>query len=180
MINKLLIALILTFSFVTAISNNSIAGSTTEDIQWIHTYDQGIKNAKDKDKNMFVLITAPDWCYYCKQFEKNVLSIEKIQNILNESYIPLMVLDQVDGKRNPDLSKFTFPGFPTIFVYNKSGEMIKNISTNNADTMLELLKKYSEIKEPVNLNDRNNIARGRITKESREKIDDFLKNWIKN
>ncbi|MGR3178644.1 MAG: thioredoxin family protein, partial [Candidatus Anammoxibacter sp.] len=118
---------IITLVFVAAINGKFYADTLTKEIHWVNTYDEGLKIANEKDKNMFILITAPTWCHYCKQFEKKVLTNEKIKSILNENYVPVLVLDQINGKRNPDLSRFSFPGFPTVYVYNKSGKMVKDV-----------------------------------------------------
>ncbi|MGR3318080.1 MAG: thioredoxin family protein [Candidatus Anammoxibacter sp.] len=118
--------------------------TSVEVIDWVNSYDEGLNKAQETNKNMFVLITAPTWCHYCKVFEKKVLKKEKIQTFLNENYVPVLVLDQINGNINPDLSRFDFPGFPTIYIYNKRGNMIKGISTLDSNEMLVFLKQYAQ------------------------------------
>ncbi|MGR3179322.1 MAG: thioredoxin family protein [Candidatus Anammoxibacter sp.] len=130
---------------VVVINEKFYANNTsTVNVDWVNSFDEGLNKAQETNKNMFVLITAPTWCHYCKIFEENVLGKEKIQTFLNENYVPVFVPDQINGKDNPDLSRFAFPGFPTIYIYNKKGNMVKNISTQNADDMLVFLKQYAQ------------------------------------
>ena len=176
--------LIIALVFVAAINEKFYADTLTKEIHWVNTYDEGLKIANEKDKSMFILITAPTWCHYCKVFEKKILKNEKVKDFLNENYVPVLVLDQINGKRNPDLSHFSFPGFPTAYVYNKSGKMVKDVSVQGADRMLSLLKKYAQVSNTgyavsENITENYMGNSNKLTKEENEAMNNFMNEWVK-
>lgn len=111
----------------------------SEGVNWYSEYDQALAAAKEEGKNIFVLITAPSWCGWCVRLEDNVLSKPEFQTYLSEHYIPLMLLDVVDGRRNPELRHFDFGGYPSVFLYDADGLYIDNIYTQSLETMMESL-----------------------------------------
>ena len=170
------------------VTNERSYGGAMKDINWIRTYDEGLKKAIETDKYLFVLITAPSWCHYCKIFEKKVLEDREVQDILNSDYIPLLVLDRSNGVRNPDLERFVFPGFPSVFLYNKSGNKVKNISTPNVDKMIGVLKEYASGKKKENegstikkhIGNAKVIHNGKgLTTTDEEALDSFMNEWVK-
>jgi thiol-disulfide isomerase/thioredoxin len=92
------------------------------EIEWVTSYDQAMRKAERLDRNVFVLITAPSWCGPCQMLEAETMIDPAVIQLLNEEYVSLRVLDVVDGKRNPELTKFSFGGYPTMFVYNTDEE----------------------------------------------------------
>lgn len=176
---RLLKVVIVTLILIFTINEKFYANTYMKNIHWVNSYDEGLKEAKEKDKNIFVLITAPSWCHYCKLFEKKILAKEEIQNILNENYVPVLVIDQIDGIRNPDLSRFIYPGFPSVYVYNRSGNMVKDIFTQDANVMLSLLKKYKQVSNKENIKEKDRSNRGGLTPEAKEEIKDFMNEWVR-
>lgn len=171
------------FIALSTVNRDSNADVSADNIKWVKKYDDSLKKAQQENKNIFVLITAPSWCYYCKVFEKKVLKKENIQNVINESYVPLLVLDRVDGGRNPDLSKFVFPGFPSVYLYDKNGNKVKNISTSDAKKMLDVLNKFAvvannEVEIYENTREKDNVNNGDVTDTSQKSIDDFMNKWL--
>jgi thioredoxin-related protein len=123
-----------------------ISGIHAADIKWVSDYDDGLKKAKTENRNLFVLITAPTWCGPCQWMEANTFTDNDVINLLNSEFIPVRVLDQKDGKRNPDLEKFSFSGFPTIMVYNTKEEMLTTaVGAIDASTLIDKVKKYSDV-----------------------------------
>lgn len=104
----------------------------SNDVNWFTSYDKAIQAAEEEGKNILVLITAPSWCYWCVELEKNVLSKVDVKNSI-KTYIPLMLLDKVDGKRNPELERFEFGGYPTVRVYDSKGVLVDDVYTQNPD-----------------------------------------------
>ena len=189
--SRLLVISSILFILVMATCERSHGGAM-KDINWIRTYDEGLKKANETDKYLFVLITAPSWCYYCKVFERKVLENKEIQDILNSDYVPVLVLDRTNGVRNPDLERFVFPGFPSVYIYNKSGNKVKNISTPNVNKMINVLKEYAsgpkkekEVEKGVgtsskHITDLKVIHNGKgLTSEDEEALDSFMDDWVK-
>lgn len=111
----------------------------TQDINWIEDPDKAFDLAQKENKSVYVLITAPSWCHWCKKLEEDVLTDSRVIEFLNENYISLMLLDRVDGKPNPNLLKFIFEGYPTQFIYDSYWGKVKQFSTFNSDEFITLL-----------------------------------------
>lgn len=123
----------------------------TQDINWIDDPEKAFKLAKEENKSVYVLITAPSWCHWCKKLEEDVLSDSKVIEYLNKNYINLMLLDRVDGKPNPNLMKFIFEGYPTQYIYDSNWGKVKQFSTFNSDEFIKILNDSSGktgIKDP--------------------------------
>jgi hypothetical protein len=133
------------FMVLMAIGLLSIIGTNlfADGIKWLTSYDKAIAEAKKVDKNVFVLITAPSWCYYCQILEKNVLSVKKVQDYINDGFVPLMITDT-----NPDVDKFEFEGYPTVQIFNKDGKKLaepQEIYEYTAESMIKGIEKYAKL-----------------------------------
>lgn len=120
------------------IINFSVSAESSS-VKWFTEYGAALKAAETERKNIFVLITAPSWCVWCVRLEENVLSKTSFQKYLSENYIPLKLLDKINGRRNPELENFDIRGFPSIFLYDYNGNYIENIYTQDPDIMVESL-----------------------------------------
>lgn len=170
----------LSLFLVVVINGDFCDAAHMEKINWVKNYDEGLEIAKKSNKNLFVLITAPSWCYYCKVFENGVLSKSEIQTILNDDFVPVLVLDKVDGRRNPDLARFAFPGFPSVYLYDKDGVRVKDISTSDPSKMLWVLREYADVAgNKASIEGKDNIENGELTSTSKNKIDDFMNAWVR-
>lgn len=89
-------------------------------INWITSYDEAFKKAKASGKNVFVVITAPEWCGYCRYLERDVFAKSSVAESLNKGFVALRLLDT-----NPDRSKFNYSGYPTMKVADPSGKIVK-------------------------------------------------------
>ncbi|MGL1893876.1 MAG: thioredoxin family protein [Spirochaetaceae bacterium] len=124
---------------------NIMIVSETVDVEWLSGYTEAKKAAVEQNKNIFVLITAPSWCHWCKLLENNVLSKDQLKDTLNSDFIPLKLLDVVDGVRNPQLNFFEFRGFPTVRIYDPNGKFLENVYSQDLQETLKNLKKYANI-----------------------------------
>ncbi|MCB1158979.1 MAG: thioredoxin family protein, partial [Leptospiraceae bacterium] len=93
--------------------------------------------AKQSGQNVFVVITAPTWCGYCKMLERDVFAKDSVHSVLNSKFVALRILDS-----NPDKSKFNFRGYPTMMVANSSGQILTQSIPRREDSFLTALKKY--------------------------------------
>lgn len=110
-----------------------------EKINWAKNYDSALAQAQKTDKNIFLLITAPDWCKYCVMLEKKVLSQAPVIKTINKEYIPVKIMDS-----DPDVKRFQFRGYPTVRVLNKKGDMKADVYTLDAMHMMKLLKRHAK------------------------------------
>ncbi|XPV80869.1 MAG: thioredoxin family protein [Halarcobacter sp.] len=98
-----------------------------------------LKEAKDSGKHIMVYATSQT-CYYCKKMQKEVLSLDEVQEALNDDYIFVKV--DVDFVELPFDLKKKFKGMtPTFFVLTPDGELL-NVYPGAwvKDDFLEILK----------------------------------------
>jgi thioredoxin-related protein len=106
-------------------------------VNWIQSYNTALSQASTSGKNVFLVITAPDWCGYCQMLEAEVFSKKAVISSLNEKFIPLQILDS-----NPEQSKFQFQGYPTMMMLDTKGKVIADINGRTEDSFLASIKKY--------------------------------------
>lgn len=124
---------------------SAAATAAAAEIDWNSTYSQGLERAKEENKNLFILITAPTWCGPCKWMEANTFKDEEVISLINREFIAVRVLDMVNGKRNPDLKLFDFSGFPAVFVYNQEGEpLTSSVGAVDAETLVKRTEGYTD------------------------------------
>lgn len=134
---KILIVLFLTIGLAASIS--------AQEIKWLESYDEALEKAEAENKNILVLITAPSWCEPCKYLEEFVWPNSDVIKLVSEKYIALLVLDVVNGGRNPELTKFSFTGYPTTFVFNTKKEKLAEIvGAQYPEEMVRKLKVYTD------------------------------------
>lgn len=112
----------------------------SNEINWITNTEEAFNLAKSENKSVYVLITAPSWCHWCKKLEEDVLTDRKVIEYLNSNYIPLMLVDRIDGKPNPELSNFLFEGYPTQFVFDKDWGRVVKFSSFDSDEFISILE----------------------------------------
>ncbi len=113
--------------------------------EWYRSYDQARETAEKSGKKLLALVTAPDWCSPCQQLEAVTLQDTEVTRLLTDAFVLLHVEDRIDGKRNPLLDRFTFVGFPTLFLYNQQEELLtKAAGFIAADALYEWLEPYAQ------------------------------------
>jgi len=169
---KLLISFIIIFllliSFVYAEEKYSFENAERLKplIKWRDYGPGAFKEAQEQDKPIFLLLTAPSWCYWCQVYEsEDYLFNPQVVQLINDKFIPIYV----DADQRQDLTRqYLEGGWPstTIFTPNKqrlygySGvrpvdNMITNLNgaveyVNNDDSVYQVNYNY-EKKQPVEL-----------------------------
>lgn len=91
-------------------------------IQW-HSYEEGIKKAKETQKLIFINFHA-DWCTFCKKMEKESFTDPKIIASLNEHFVSI----HIDTEKERSLAqKFFIRSLPTIWFLEHDQEKITNV-----------------------------------------------------
>ncbi|BDA80357.1 hypothetical protein LPTSP3_g32870 [Leptospira kobayashii] len=123
-----------------------IKSRNTGGVQWISSLNSAKANAKSSKQNIFAIVTAPEWCGYCQHMENEVFSKDNVIKTLNSKFVPLQILDT-----SPDLNKFKFEGYPTMYILDGNGKVIDaELYGNNEKSFLAAIKKYES--SPANDN----------------------------
>jgi len=102
------------------------------------SYEEAVHKAKSEKKNlMFLLVTH--YCPWCIKFEKKTLSSARIDKMIHEKYVPL-ILNRQKGKFP---KKFDSKRIPTVFFIDPKNETLLYQSVgykNRKDFAQELQK----------------------------------------
>ena len=61
-------------------------------IEWRDYGPDAFQEALDQDKPIFLLLTAPSWCYWCQVYEsEDYLFNSAVVEVLNRDFIPIYV-----------------------------------------------------------------------------------------
>ncbi len=110
----------------------------TEEMKYETNYEIALNKAKNENKNLMMLVTSES-CPWCRKLERQTLRKEDINDIIQKSYIPLNV-DQ-DLKNYP--KNFEVKYVPTVyFIDSKSGKIIqKSVGYKNKKEFSNILGK---------------------------------------
>lgn len=112
------------------------------EILWQDSYNLALKEARNLEKNLFTLITAPSWCGPCQELEDATLQDNNVITMLNKGFVPFKVLDT----NEEEIARFDFEGYPTIIILDDSDENILFQYTGyvSADELLEMVEEYTD------------------------------------
>lgn len=113
-------------------------------ISWVTSYSDALSKAKSSGKNIYAIITAPDWCSACQYMERKAFTDGSVANMLNNNYVALRILDSSSEK-----NRFEFRGYPTSIIIDKNGkELFKEAGGYEAKGLLDVLEKYKQGEKP--------------------------------
>lgn len=89
------------------------------DLEWLHDYDEAIKQAKEQNKEVYLFIGA-DECRWCDRFKEMTLSKDEVIKRLEEEYVLLYM----SRDRHNIPKKFEVQGVPRHYFLTNEGEII--------------------------------------------------------
>jgi thioredoxin-related protein len=110
----------------------STAFSVQADSEWLTDYKKAQQEAKTNNKLLMLNFTGSDWCGYCIQLDRAILSKPQFKDFASKN----LVLVEVDFPRrkaqSPDTRKqnaelaqqYQIEGFPTIVVLDGEGKSV--------------------------------------------------------
>ena len=120
--NNLIKIFVLIFSifliFSPIYSNDKYSFENTEKlkplINWMNYSNEAFNKAVLEDKPIFLLLTAPSWCYWCQVYEsEDYLFNTQVVDIINSKFIPIYV----DADKRQDLTRqFLEGGWPSTTI----------------------------------------------------------------
>lgn len=100
---------------------------------FLDDYDAALLKAKETDKKIYAVFTGSDWCYYCQQLEKKLLSQPEFVEELSKGFVPLfidlprdksLVTEKGAEENKPLARKYKVIGLPTILILDKEGKTL--------------------------------------------------------
>ena len=114
-----------------------IAPFARAETAWLNDYKKAQQQAKTSNKFLLLDFTGSDWCGWCKQFDKEVLSQSQFKDFARQNLVLLEVDFPRPGgsrwnaqpaelkKQNEELAhQYQVQGFPTIVVLNGEGQKV--------------------------------------------------------
>ncbi len=99
-------------------------GVAKADINWV-PYEKAFDLAKKENKLVFVYIYSPT-CQYCDIMEFNVFDSKRIEDLLNNKFIPVK-LRKCSKEGIEFRKKYGFMGTPMFYFLEPNGTKIKSI-----------------------------------------------------
>lgn len=107
--------------------------------KWHEDFADAKTDAEEYDLPILLLFTAPEWCGYCVQLEKGLLTTSEFRKFANQNLV-LLVADyskRTDQprweKRNSEVSgKFKAGGYPSMFFITKETEKLGRLGGYNS------------------------------------------------
>lgn len=97
-------------------STAAVAGSPT----WLTDFDDAQREAQRLDRPMLVHFYT-DWCFPCRQMDKDVLSRSTVMQVLESR----LILVKLNAERHPDIAqRFGVTLFPTDVIVSPTGQRI--------------------------------------------------------
>lgn len=107
-------------------------------INW-HDYNQDAFTKAGKEKKpVFLLLTAPGWCYACQEYESlQSLYNPKVVKLINEKFIPIYV----DSDKRADLTRqYLQRGWPTTIILTpQKNQLTAFLGRRSPTTLLNIL-----------------------------------------
>lgn len=127
---------LLATSFVMAPSNND-KGINFEEL----TLEQALAKAKKENKLVFLDAYA-EWCGPCKMMDRTTFKSEKVGEAFNKSFINIKI-DMEKGEGPLIARKYQVSAYPTFFILNPDGKMVKRVvGYHKEDQLLFQVKEH--------------------------------------
>ncbi len=120
---------------------------------WTDSMEEALSRAKEENKVIFALFTAPEWCGFCRILEEKVLSKDDFTEKASE-FAVLLMLDYSAPDKLPAAQKeallklqrqYRVSGYPTMYVLDSQGRVLGNIPNTRdltTETLLEKMKSF--------------------------------------
>ena len=109
-------------------------------MQWSDWSDAAFDRAREERKPVLLFVKAA-WCRWCRELEQRVLSDARIEKLVDERFVAIVV----DKDRRPDIdARYTKGGWPTLAFLDDTGEALAVDNYLDADELLGRLEVVAE------------------------------------
>ncbi|MFQ6136890.1 MAG: thioredoxin family protein [Candidatus Hydrothermarchaeales archaeon] len=110
-------------------------------LEFYTSLDFGLRESKIKDRPIFLYFRSK-YCGWCRKFEAEVLTDERVIESINEDFVPVAIDVYEQGKITSD---FKVRGTPTMVFLDTTEEEMKRITGYvNSDTFAQVLDMLGE------------------------------------
>jgi len=115
------------------VKNDTVAAVEKVKLNWMSSYEDALKKAKEEKKPVLIYFTGSDWCAPCITLDKQLFYTDKFKNLSDKE----LVLLEVDFPRNQDLltqdkisenlylrERYKVNSFPTLLFVNHRGRKV--------------------------------------------------------
>jgi thioredoxin-related protein len=110
----------------------SFAIPITAKADWETDYKKAQQTAKEQHKLLLINFTGSDWCGYCIQFDRTILSKQEFKDYANKNLVLLEIdfprrKEQSDAVRTQNQrlgSEYQIQAFPTVVILNGDGRKV--------------------------------------------------------
>jgi thioredoxin-related protein len=93
---------------------------STKEVNWLTKYNEAKEKAKKTGQNLYVIVSAPEWCGPCRYMDQNTFKAKTVFELLNNSFIPLYI----HADTNPDVGNFPVRGIPAHLIQDSTGKTV--------------------------------------------------------
>ncbi len=124
------------FCYAAVVFWQSAGASDQKNIKW-HTYNEGMKLGRKKDKKIFLHFWA-EWCGYCTRMRNETFRAKSVISYLNQNFISV----RVDFDREQTTAaKYKVRGLPDTHFLTEEGKRISNLpGFIRAELLIGILK----------------------------------------
>jgi cytochrome c-type biogenesis protein len=140
---KFLVILILSLLTITSVTASEYTRENSEKlhhlIDWHEYTPKTFEKAIKEQKPIYLVISAPSWCYWCHVYEsEDYLFNKNLYPYINENFIPIFV----DSDKRPDLTrKYLEGGWPSTTILTPNMMRIQGFSgPRDVDGLREYLE----------------------------------------
>ena len=91
-------------------------------LNWEKDYNSAMKKAKEQNKEIFVMVSAPT-CPECNYMKKNVFTNDEVKNYINKNFISYQF--NIDDKNIPEQMQFW--GIPRFYLSKDGKNVYKKV-----------------------------------------------------
>lgn len=118
-----------------ALAMSLLLSSPASAAQWVNSYDQAVRAAREQNRLVLVNFTGSDWCGWCVRLKKEVFDTAEFDQFANSR----LVLLEVDFPQNKPQSaaqrqanqslqqQFGVKGYPTLFLVSPEGKVVQQL-----------------------------------------------------
>jgi len=143
---------------------SAVQGWSAGQVQWIHSFDQAVIQAKKSGKPIFIDAFA-DWCDWCHKLDQEVYADAKFVKYI-ERFVPVKIDVEDGGEGTQFAEKYAITGLPTLLVTDANGILTNRIGGfMEVDQLIEDLEGIQKLVERERKNSKDADASFQLAKE---------------